>query len=166
MILCAIDPGNVQSAYVIFDSQEFKIIDFGLLENNELISNVLTKKDFSLLVIEYPKPRGQPMYYQLVDTIFWIGRFVQVCVSDVLKEWIPIDRKDIKMHLTSSTKSKDTHIRSALIEKFFILEEGEYKPAVGLRQTKVPLALKGISKDVWAALAVAVTYTETKLNIK
>lgn len=160
MKLLAIDPGPVRSAWVLYDTERQTIKAHAISQNDGLVSRLESGgfNGIDRMVVEYPAPRGQPMYTQLVDTIFWIGRFVQAYGFS----WEPIDRKDIKMHLCESTRAKDANIRAALISYFSKMPDqgGGKIPAIGLKNKPGPLF--GISKDLWAALAVAVTYSEIK----
>ena len=57
------------------------------------------------------------------------------------------------MHLCRQNTARDPNIRQALLDRW-----GGKKRAVGRKGEGKPLY--GISKDVWSALAVAVTYAE------
>ena len=56
-------------------------------------------------------------------------------------------RKDEKINLCGNMKAKDSNIRQALIDRFGV---------VGTK--KNPGWFYGVSKDVWQAIAVGVTY--------
>jgi len=163
MRILAIDPGEKQSAYVVLEHKTMKVEDRGILPNTEFImgfrgdTETFFNNYYDAVVIEYPAPRGQPMYTQLVDTIFWIGRFAQACSTEMIR----MDRKDVKMALCDSTKAKDSNIRAACISRF------EYQvkhkkgrcPVIGAGGCEGPLY--GIVKDIWAALAVALTFMDS-----
>lgn len=154
LIILAIDPGNEKSGYVCFDSLEYRPLSFGKLDNAKLLACIQPMAmGAHALAIEYPQPRGQPMYTQLVDTIFWIGRFVERAG----KPWTPIDRKDVKMTLCGSPRAKDSNIRAALISRF---SQSNVIPEPRAKLTRCPEALKGFAGDMWSALAVAITYLE------
>ena len=99
------------------------------------------------------------MYTQLVDTIIWIGVFAGIWGGK--ESFAPIDRKDVKMHLCGNTRATDSNIRAAILSLY---------PATGGGKTgqigtkKQPGPLYGVSKDIWAALAVALTYKELYLE--
>src|SRR3990167_6090451 len=58
-------------------------------------------------------------------------------------------------HLCHDSRAKDGNIRAALIDRF-----GPGKDrAIGRKATPGPLF--GVSSDVWSALAIAVTFTDT-----
>ena len=135
MILLAIDPGSEQSAFVLYDTETKDIIDKRILENS-LLMGYMTGVVYHKLIIEMIACYGMPVGKSVFETCVWIGRFIQA-------QKMPyqfIYRKDEKMFLCNSMKAKDGNIRQALID------------LLGKEKTK------GCSKDIWAALAVAVTY--------
>lgn len=165
MKILALDPGPVQSAWVVYDVEADTPLAWGQERNENVLTKLIEPGLFgaerglqgtiSLLAVEYPHPRGQPLYYQLVDTIFWIGRFVQAWG----KGWRAIDRKDVKMRVCGSSSAKDSNIRCGLIAKFNRGSLGGGKePVIGT--SKQPGPLFGFSGDMWAALGIAVTFTE------
>ena len=136
MILLAIDPGNEQSAFVLYGTETKEIHAKGILEN-KMILEYIQDNSFDELVIEMIACYGMPVGKSVFETCVWIGRFIET--SD--KPFHFVYRKDEKMFLCNSMKAKDGNIRQALID------------LLGKEKTK------GCSKDIWAALAVAVTYS-------
>jgi hypothetical protein len=98
---------------------------------------------------------GMPVGATVFETCVWIGRFIQaVCeVGFPAEKIVRIYRKDEKMNLCHSMKAKDSNIRQALIDRFGI---------VGTK--KEPGYFYGFKKDMWAAMAVAVTYHDLYLS--
>jgi hypothetical protein len=140
MILLAIDPGSEQSAFVLYDTATKDIIDKRILENS-LLMGYMGDVDFDELVIEMIACYGMPVGKTVFETCVWIGRFIETSNrTPPAKPYHLIYRKDEKMFLCNSMKAKDSNIRQALID------------LLGKEKTK------GCSKDIWAALAVAVTY--------
>lgn len=135
MIIIAIDPGSEQSAFVLYDTEQKLIIDKRILENG-LLLGYMQDVVFDELVIEMIACYGMPVGKSVFETCVWIGRFIEHCK----KPHHFIYRKDEKMFLCNSMKAKDGNIRQALID------------LLGKEATK------GCSKDIWAALAVAVTF--------
>jgi hypothetical protein len=91
----------------------------------------------------------------------WIGRFTERWRANRLdrlrcSEVRRVKRIEVKSHLCHSARATDSNVRQALIDKF---GPGKEK-AIGLKATPGPLY--GVSKDVWAALGVAVTASETE----
>jgi hypothetical protein len=61
-----------------------------------------------------------------------------------------IPRLKVKLHLCHDSRAKDANIRAALIDRFG-------KPGT----KKNPGALYGVTRDLWSALAVAITFWDT-----
>jgi hypothetical protein len=163
--LVAIDPGPVETAVVVLDgfgrvSCKFKIENRGVLA---WLGERHACKAEGEYIIEYPAPRGQPMYSQLVDTIFWIGRFTEALARSAQESSIHfMDRKDVKMHLCNRSSANDAQIRAALISKYSGKVVGASVDPIGSKAKPGPLY--GIKSDLWAALAVAVTFRERIKN--
>lgn len=143
--ILAIDPGPMQTAYVIFDGTAPKIYDRGHLPNHE----------FRRLFIDYPKSDvhvacemiasyGMPVGHDIFETCVMIGRIEEIALQQKVS-FTRILRKDVKVHICGSVRAKDGNIRQALIDKL---------GAPGTK--KQPGTTYGVSGDVWAALAVAV----------
>lgn len=147
--ILAIDPGPTQSAFVLYDGA---IYDSGKWGNPDLLIRI--RRDFlevDAVVIEKVESFGMAVGAEVFETVFWSGRFAEAASP------IPVDRigrKKVKLHLCGSMKAKDANIRQALIDRY------GGPDAIGRKATPGPLY--GISGDVWSALAVAITYTETK----
>jgi len=158
-MILAIDPGCTESAYVILD-ENLKPIEFKKVLNQHLeaiIVGALYNKDFKYFAIEMVASYGMAVGKEVFDTVFWIGRFWEI-VSHWSKGEVTktmIYRKDEKINLCQSMKAKDGNIRQALIDRF-----GE----VGVK--KNPGWFYGVSKDVWSAIAVGVTYSDMYLKDK
>ena len=152
-MILAIDPGNIESAYVLMD-KNLKPVEFGKIPNEEMLSivntyNVLqTVDDFAIeMVASYGMPVGESIF----ETVFWIGRFWGETGN--FKRKARIYRKDVKMNLCNSMRAKDSNIRQALIDRFGV---------VGVK--KNPGWFYGFKADIWSAYAVGVTYYDTILK--
>lgn len=152
--ILAIDPGNIESAYVLMDAETYKPIEFGKVENHILL-DLIFDYVYDDFVIEMIASYGMGVGKSVFDTCVWIGRFVQEAYR--FSENINyIYRAEEKMNLCYSMKAKDSNIRQALIDRF-----GE----VGTK--KNPGFFYGFKKDIWAAFAVGVTYLDKqKLEIE
>ena len=142
--ILAIDPGNIESAYCIMDSNTYIPIKFGKVEN-ELLLYEIEKEKYDKLVVEMLQSFGMPVGSTVFDTCVWIGRFIQASPKD----YEYIYRKEEKMNLCGSMRAKDSNIRQALIDRF-----GE----VGVK--KSPGFFYGFKKDIWSAFAVGCTYLD------
>lgn len=156
MIILAIDPGNIQSAWMFFDTETNAIKDCGITENNELLKILANRpfEELDYLAIEMIACYGMAVGKSVFDTCVWIGRFVQFI--NVPHQFIY--RKDEKICLCNSTKAKDANIRQALIDLY-----GGNDKAIGNKKNPGPLY--GIKADLWAALAVAVTFTKNHASV-
>lgn len=146
MKVLAIDPGNVKSAFVVWDGKT--ILDKGILDNEEMIEYAGA---YDNLVVEMIASYGMAVGRTVFDTCVWIGRFIEAMSPS--GKFDLVYRKDAKMHLCHTMKAKDGNIRQALIDRFEPTLEPKKRP-YGV--------LKGVSADIWAALAVAVYYYDTK----
>lgn len=155
-MILAIDPGNIESAYVILD-KDLKPIEFGKVQNEELLDDLFwdrfhrrcmeaTDEMIDYLAIEMIASYGMAVGKEVFDTCVWIGRFIQ---EANVKEIKLVYRKEVKMNLCQTMKAKDSNIRQALIDRF-----GE----VGTK--KNPGWFHGFKSDIWQAYAVGVTYND------
>lgn len=161
MRILAIDPGSEQSAYVVYE--DGNITDHAIVTNKILVNRIVTPDPSEILyfhgveemAIEMVASYGMPVGKSVFETCVWIGRFIQA--------WHPkpatkVYRKtDICMHLCHSARAKDSNIRQALIDRYPATGGGKC-PQIGIKSKQGPLF--GVSKDVWSALAVAVTFDE------
>lgn len=150
MKIIAIDPGTENSSWVVFDGK--KVLQSGDQSNLLLramlwqgCSRQLRLHD-AILVIEKVESFGMAVGKEVFETVFWSGRFAEAWKGTYAR----IGRKEVKLHLCGSTRAKDSNIRQALIDKL---------GPVGTKKNPGPCY--GISKHLWAALAVAVTFAET-----
>ena len=142
MRILAIDPGNTESAYVVWDGKE--IICFAK-ESNAIIKDLLSNKwayasTYDLCAIEMVASYGMPVGATVFETCVWIGRFYEHAHDVSL-----VYRKDVKMHLCGQTRAKDSNIIQALKDRFG--EKGTKKN---------PGLTYGLAKDTWQAFALAV----------
>lgn len=159
MRVFAIDPGNVESAYCIVDGETLRPLQFGKVGNDELLGTVkafeLTSGRPELVVIERVASYGMAVGREVFETCEWTGRFAEAA----LERNVPVAyvyRRDEKLHICGDSRAKDANIRRALIDRF---ARHDLKNGKGTK--KNPDWFFGITADVWAAYAVALTYIET-----
>ena len=156
-MILAIDPGNTESAYVLIEDDLSRVVEKGKVENFELVDIILRIKDerssLEHIAIEMIASYGMAVGKTVFETCVWIGRFAQLIRVEFGVEPEFIYRSEEKMCLCHSMKAKDSNIRQALIDRF-----GE----VGTK--KNPGYFYGFKKDIWSAMAVAVTYHEKFLK--
>lgn len=150
MKLLAIDPGNEQSAFVVFDG--VRPIEHDILPNDELLFHKVMRSS-DQLAIEGVACYGMPVGREVFDTCIWIGRFMQRFGSSATTI---VYRADVKLHLCQSMRAKDPEVRQALLDRF---GPGRAK-AIGTKTNRGPCY--GIASHCWSALAVAVTWWENK----
>lgn len=153
MNLLAIDPGTTESAWYILSNGCPNV--GGKELNSDLLSMLhswRSEVDRPELVIEMVASYGMPVGAEVFETVYWIGRFAEAYRGNAER----IFRRDVKLHLCKSPKANDATIRQALIDRF---GPGKEK-AIGSK--KAPGPLYGVKADVWAALALAVTYYDKK----
>jgi hypothetical protein len=165
MKILACDPGNKQSAFVIY--QDGKVLWHTILPN----ANALLLLDdpwfhadpsgngLEWFCIEMIASMGMAVGAEVFETVFWIGRFVQ-CWKTRFKDkpYFRVYRKETKMHLCGSMRAKDGNIRQAIMDRYGSTREA----ALGTK--KKPGPLYGIRKDEWSALAVAIYSHEVLEN--
>lgn len=145
--ILAIDPGPTQSAWIEYDAG--KIGAFAKQDNQTILERLRRDNSGAVLVVEQIAAMGMSVGAEVFETVFWSGRFVEAWEP---ANWARIKRHEVKMHLCQHPRAKDGNIRQALIDLY-----GGDSVARGRKAAKGPLY--GISGDVWAALAVAVTYS-------
>ncbi len=161
MIILAIDPGSEKSAWVAYDSEKKIPINFGIEENTIISECLSTPRKYceqfgiaDFFAIEMIASYGMPVGKSVFETCVWIGRFIHAWGSKGYKK---IYRIDVKMHLCKNTRAKDSNIRQAIIDRYQASGGGK-TPQIGTKAQPGPLY--GVSKDVWSALAVAITAAE------
>ncbi|HVK88312.1 MAG TPA: hypothetical protein VM513_29535 [Kofleriaceae bacterium] len=161
-MILAIDPGNEYSAYVALNGE--RVVARAKVSNETMLAAVQRANEhggqlgvlgIEMLVIEMIASYGMPVGREVFETCVWIGRFIEAWGGDHAL----IYRRDIKLHLCGSARAKDGNIRQALIDRW-----GGKEKAIGKKASPGPLY--GVSADVWAALAVAVTYADQNAHAR
>jgi hypothetical protein len=148
-MILGIDPGHKQTAYVLFRADEQRVMEHGIIENEDFLNrhirllNSICRESAIEMIAGYGMPVGKEVF----ETCVFIGRIWQLLT--IPKEFVY--RKDIKLHLCGTTRAKDGNIRQALIDRL---------GAPGVK--KAPGKTYGLKADEWAALAVAVYYADTR----
>jgi len=157
--ILAIDPGTTQSAYVVY--RDGKVLEKGIGANENVLTLVTAygihgqRSYRSYIVCEWIESYGMPVGAEVFHTCRWVGRFEQASGNT---PFVLLPRREVKMHMCNSARAKDANIRQALIDRF----GGSREAAIGTKARPGPLY--GISSHCWAALAVAVTFADTKLG--
>ena len=151
-MMLSIDPGNVESAYCLIDRETYKPIEFGKINNYELVYKI-KENGFSYyddFVIEMVASYGMAVGKEIFDTCVWIGRFIEA--SRIIEPKY-IYRKEVKINLCNSMKAKDSNIRQALIDRFGV---------VGTKKNKG--WFYGFKADIWSAYAVGITCLDKEIK--
>ena len=156
----AIDPGDVQSAYVIWDGKN--VIEKGKVENEELLNLIYSCEDIPM-AMEMVASYGMPVGKTVFNTCVWIGRFIQAFDLIVSKNWEQIYRVDIKTHICHAASAKDSNVIQALVDRFGDTHNhGKY----GKGTLKNKGFFYGFADDIWQAMAVAVYYYDKNFKDK
>jgi hypothetical protein len=151
-VIIAIDPGPTESGIVLLTRG--KVRQARILPN-ERLRDALGRLDHELIkplcAIEMVESFGMPVGREIFDTVLWVGRYCERWRMLTGAEPALISRREVKLHLCGSARAKDPHVRQALIDKL---------GAAGTKKSPGPCY--GVHGHLWAALAVAVTYAETK----
>lgn len=161
MAFIGIDPGNVESAYVVVADDLSEVLEKGKVENLELMRLLTRFKltyDVRYVAIEMIASYGMAVGASVFDTCVWIGRFKEHCLK-LLWEVEFVYRKEEKMLLCHSMKAKDSNIIQALIDRF-----APNTPNKGKGYKSNPGLFYGFKSDIWQAYAVAVTYYDLYLS--
>ena len=162
--ILAIDPGTVDSGYVLANAHTLRPIQFGKVNNYDML-DIITDlfeehktKEFEV-AIEMVASYGMPVGKEVFETVWWLGRFYQkiadyrVLRPNLVKRMQRIYRQEEKLNLCHSPKANDATIRQALVDRFAYGE-----PNYGKGTKRCPGWFYGFSRDCWAAYAVLVTY--------
>jgi hypothetical protein len=161
MNVVAIDPGSEQSAVVVTDGTK---IHFKMLAPNFQVIEWLrgAGSDHLPCVIErltfFGSGKGppRPAPPQTFSTCYWVGRLTEAYGAGYVTH---LNRSKVTHHILGrgfkkQDQSTDTLIRAALIARF----GGTEQAAKGTVNKKGPL--HGFSNDLYAALALALTFLE------
>lgn len=159
--IIGVDPGPVESALVIWDSDAKKIL-VAFKDTNDKILSYLKLVCADFCVIEMVQSFGLSVGKEVFETVYFIGRYAEAWDQAKINPGILPDdyefhpaeriyRSDVKMHLCHSMRAKDSNIRQALIDRLG-------KPGT----KKQSGATYGIAGDLWSALAVAVVWADKK----
>lgn len=145
-VVIAIDPGPTESAWLMWDQG---IVEFAKTANDDLVKflNGHGGAMAQRLVIEKIACYGMAVGAEVFETCVWTGRFMEAFGADRTDR---IERLKVKLHLCHDSKAKDANIRAALIDR------------LGPPGTKKnPGPTYGIAGDIWSALAVAITWSDS-----
>lgn len=160
-MLLAIDPGDQLSAFVVYDGK--RPVDHGKLGNDELLARIYGSLRYNFvplsvnreplwpehLAIEMAESFGAKVWNQVFLATLWAGRFVEAFGGP----YTLMSRQKTKLYVTGNPRAKDSQVRACLIDRY-----GGKDVALGTKAA--PGLLRGLTADRWAALALAVAYSE------
>ena len=144
----AIDPGPVNTAYALVRRKDRHLYAFGICNNQELLQRLeqLLPAD---VAIEMIASYGMAVGAEVFETCVWIGRIMQHLESCGADDISRILRREVKIAMCGSMQAKDANVRQAIIDSYQANQSNDV--------TKKGGSLYKVSKDVWAAIGVALT---------
>ena len=144
----AIDPGPVNTAYALVRRKDRHLYAFGLISNQMLLWH-LEKLLPADVAIEMIASYGMAVGAEVFETCVWIGRIMQHLESCGADDISRIFRREVKIAMCGSMQAKDANVRQAIIDSYQANQSNDV--------TKKGGSLYKVSKDVWAAIGVALT---------
>jgi hypothetical protein len=153
--ILAIDPGPIESAWILLDAETCKPIDFGKEACQLLMWQIEGGgfDDCSLAVVEMVASYGMAVGAEVFETCVWIGRYEQALRSRTESAMAVerVTRRPIKLHHCGVANAKDSNITQALIDRF-----GSGAGNRGKGTKAAPGWFYGFRADVWQAYALGV----------
>lgn len=149
-----VDPGTEESGYALYDPENNTVEYAGIADNRELESLIPSEFAADRYACEWVESFGMPVGKEIFETVHFIGRLSTRTL------FYRVTRKEVKLHLCNSARAKDKNIRQAILDRFEPTGGGK-TPQIGTKSKPGPLY--GMSSHKWSALAVAITFAETKL---
>lgn len=121
-LVLALDPGNTQTGWVSVEPDEsemghMQVSGFGNADNTAIRHEMHRLRAYHksmLMLIEVPKPRGQPTASEEMETLIEIGRFLQMWSGP----YSYVFRQPTKIHICGTSKATDANVRQALVDRF------------------------------------------------
>lgn len=154
MRILAIDPGETESAWLIYDTHTkapLRHDSWAKQDNETVLARLHQFADWGIhgMAMEMIASYGMPVGAEVFETCVWIGRFTERWKGETTR----VFRREVKLHLCNSARARDANVRQALIDRY-----GGKDVAIGRKATPGPLY--GLTGDCWAALGVAVAAAE------
>jgi hypothetical protein len=160
----AIDPGNKESAYVLWDGKD--IHNFTKMPNEDFYGFIAghPSLDFETThaVIEEVACYGMPVGKEVFKTVWWAGRLYEQLDRHGFNCDM-MERKEVKMHLCQSMRAKDSNIITAIVDRF---DPDRVYGKYGKGTKSNRGMFYGFSKDVWQAFAIALTWWDQRTIAK
>lgn len=168
MNILAIDPGLKRCGVVVYDGTTHDVHVSSILHPEVCLEQVREFQSSRRLVIEHigHYGTGQPAGRDTFDTCRLIGKLEEAW--NAKRYVLPrhhaalLLRADVKVHLCHKRNATDAMVSQAVRDRF-PKTGGGARPEVGTKQAPGPLY--GVKGDAWQALALAITYAETVLEL-
>lgn len=159
-MILAIDPGTWQSGWVLYNpgNKRHPVEAHAVEQNLDVIRMIRSTPlpGLTAIVIEDFACYGMAIGTSSIKTIKWIGHFERTVIDHRRMEPVTITRKDVKHHLCGTFKARDTNVWQAVMDRF----GSDKSIAIGKKASPGPLY--GITSHQRAALALAITFAETR----
>lgn len=178
-LILAIDPGSSQSAVLAYNRTSHEVLTAVILPNDEVVgflTNFCHKQDYNF-VIERVASYGMAVGASVFRTCEWFGDFRRAWMSGGRQlvghdsggpytytekyQWAGLYRIEEKMVLCGQSRAKDANIAQAIRDLYSGWFNLDTKKLTGGKNNPGPLY--HVKKDLWAALAIALTFS-AKLN--
>ena len=157
MRILAIDPGCEKSAYVIV--VDGNPVTGDKIGNAELLARLAEyRQRVDRCVIEMIASYGMAVGKEVFETVVFIGRLMERWEATAGFPADRLYRRDVKLAICHHARATDSNIRTELVDRF---GPGKEK-AIGSKGAPGPLY--GYKADVWAALALAITFGELQAS--
>lgn len=167
--ILALDVGTTHSGLADFDIDKQELLSCGK-PPNEVALAAVRNLDYDELVLE-DFTAGSFFGYDSIETVKWIGRFWQTAL-DRGKPVSFVKRDDVKKHLLGRCRFKkgvdssaDTLIRRAIIDRLDPAFAATNPTPRDYTNYRFKLQAQ-LTKDAYAALAVAFTFGDKRNGIK
>ena len=169
MRLLSIDPGSEQSGFVVYAPRCYGplsdelVLEHGVASNEELLARCWRTRgpdEPQHLAIEMFASYGMSVGKTVFETCIWIGRFIEAWGA---KDYTMVTRHEVKMNLCHTKNSNDSNVRQALLDRWGGKEAAIGGKGKGKGKGNTPCGpLHGVASHAWSALAVAVTWADTR----
>ena len=178
MKIMAIDPGPAESAVVLWDAVQEKVLWSEYGKNQDLFIRLRTVEviDVNVAVIEWVVNYGKTVGAAVFETCYWAGRLAERLMYHGLPVEL-LDRKEVKLNLLGTHQGGNSQVIRALKDRY---GEKHIKGPVYDDKGDMVLYLRGkkqgepkmksylnahygdITGHEWQAFALAVTYWDLK----
>lgn len=161
MIVIGIDPGCLESAVVIYDSERKRIDVHFKKPNTELLNwfqQFEEDEEVDGICIEMIASYGMAVGIEVFETCVWIGRFMEALKNCKVRR---VYRKTIAGYICNDARAKDANIRQSLLDlvgpqKIARTELVDTKKGQVSKTVMVPGPTFGLKGDTWSALSIAI----------